>query len=294
MLTWGLVATVKAPEEQVLAFIAHHLSLGATHLWLYFDDPADPACPRVARLPRVTATLCSDTYWATRGGRHERHQNRQARNARTAQRACTLDWLGHVDVDEFLHAPRPIAEILAEVPASVPDLRMEPFEAMHESLPDDIFTARQFRGPLHDRHGALRPLILGEATALLPKGNLSHANGKSFCRPAMPGVALRLHTVFLKQQRTPTLFDPGLRLLHFHAQDYPAWRCALPFRLDRGAYQYHPALQAYLSAATDEQVRDFYQTTQTLTPEKISLLQAHDRLITTDLSLRAKVAALLV
>ena len=110
----------------------------------------------------------------------------------------------------------------------------------------------------------------------------------------MPGVALRLHTVFLNQQRTPTLFDPGLRLLHFHAQDYPAWRCALPFRLDRGAYQSHPALQAYLSAATDEQVRDFYQTTQTLTPEKISLLQAHDRLITTDLSLRAKVAALLV
>ena len=39
MASWSLVATVKAPEEKVLAFAAHHLSLGANHLWLYFDDP---------------------------------------------------------------------------------------------------------------------------------------------------------------------------------------------------------------------------------------------------------------
>lgn len=293
MVTWGLVATVKAPEEQVLAFIAHHLSLGAAHIWVFFDDPTDPAHARIASLPRVTATLCTDAYWAARGGRHERHQNRQARNARTAQRACKLDWLGHIDVDEFLHAPRPVADMLAEVPEGTPDLRMEPFEAMHEALPDDIFTARQFRGPLHDRHAALRPAILGGAAALLPKGNLSHANGKSFCRPAMPGVALRLHAVFLHQERTQTPFHPELRLLHFHAQDQAAWQRTLPFRLDRGAYQFHPALQAYLSAATKAEVEAFYQTTQTPTDEKIALLRAHDRLITTDLGLRSKVAALL-
>lgn len=292
MVSWGLVTTVRAPEEQVLAFIAHHLSLGAAHLWLFFDDPADPAFPRIAGLPRVTATLCTDAYWAARGGRHDRHQNRQARNARTAQRACRLDWLGHIDVDEFLHAPRPVADILAEVPPGTPDLRMEPFEAMHDDLPDDIFTARRFRGPLHDRHRALRPAILGSAAGLLPKGNLSHANGKSFCRAAMPGVTLRLHAVFLKQERTQTPFSPDLRLLHFHAQDYAAWRRSLPFRLERGAYQYHPALQTYLTAATDDQIRDFYLTTQTLTPEKATLLQAQDRLITADLGLRTKVQAL--
>lgn len=293
MPSWGLVTTVKASEDQILAFIAHHLSLGAAHLWLYFDDPADPAYPRIASLPRVTATLCTDAYWAKHSGRHERHQNRQARNARNAQRACKLDWLGHIDVDEFLHAPRPVADMLAEVPPSTPDLRMEPFEAMHEALPDNIFTARQFRGPLHDRHSALRPLILGDVAGLLPKGNLSHANGKSFCRPGMPGVALRLHAVLLQKERTKTPFHPTLRLLHFHAQDQDAWRRALPFRLDRGAYQYHPELQAYLTAATDAQIRDFYQTTQTLTPEKAALLQAQDRLITTDLGLRDKVKALL-
>jgi hypothetical protein len=80
--------------------------------------------------------------------------------------------------------------------------------------------------------------------------------------------------------------------LHFHAQDYAAWRRSLPFRLERGAYQYHPALQAYLTAATDDQIRDFYLTTQTLTPEKATLLQAQDRLITADLGLRTKVQAL--
>ncbi|NJS39027.1 MAG: glycosyltransferase family 2 protein [Rhodobacteraceae bacterium] len=181
MVSWGLVTTVKAPEEQVLAFLAHHLSLGAARIWVYFDNPDDPAFDRVAALPRVTATRCTDVYWVLRGGRHSRHQNRQARNARDAQKACKLDWLGHIDVDEFLHAPRPIADTLATVPAEVPNILMEPFEAMHDpALPDDIFTARQFRGPLHRQHRDLQPAIFGPSAAVIPKGTLGHGIGKAF------------------------------------------------------------------------------------------------------------------
>ena len=295
-LRWGLVSTVKASEDQVLAFVAHHLSLGASRIWLYFDDPDDPAFDRVAKLPRVTATRCTDKYWDLRGGRDTRHQTRQTRNTRDALRMCKLDWLGHIDVDEFLHAPRPVADILAEVPAETPALVMEPFDAMHDpDLPDDIFTARHFRGPLGRAHRALHPMIFGPAAPIIPGGNLGHTIGKSFSRPGVKGLALRIHLVAVNKVRLTETFNPELRLLHFHAQDPAAWRAALPFRLDLGAYHWpkDKLLHDYLANATDEAIGDFYQAVQTLTPEKVALLEAHGRLITADLGLRSKVAALL-
>ena len=60
MPSWAVVATVKAAEEKVLAFVAHHLSLGAARIYLYFDDPDDPAHAAVAGLHRVTATRCTE------------------------------------------------------------------------------------------------------------------------------------------------------------------------------------------------------------------------------------------
>jgi Glycosyl transferase family 2 len=293
MTRWGLVTTVKAPLDQILAFVAHHLSVGAEELWLFFDDPDDPAFDQIAALPRVTATRCTDAYWATKGGRHDRHQNRQSRNAREAQKLCALDWLGHIDVDEFLHAPRPIAAILGDQPASTFALRMEPFEAIHTpDLPDDIFTARHFRGPLSRKHEALRDPILGPYAVILPKGHLSHTAGKSFCRPKTRGLALRLHQVTLNKEPLQGPFHTDLRLLHFHAQDRQAWVKALPFRLERGAYQFHPAMADHLAQASDAEIHAFYDETQMLSAEKLALLAANDRLITADLGLRSKIAAL--
>ncbi|NJM83295.1 MAG: glycosyltransferase family 2 protein, partial [Tabrizicola sp.] len=173
MVDWGIVSTVRASEDKVMAFVAHHLSLGAARIWLYFDDPDDPAFAAVAALPRVTATLCNSDYWQTNGGRHERHQNRQSRNAKRAQRVCMLPWIAHIDVDEFLWPTRPIGTLLAEQPDKVMIVRMEPFEAMHDpDLPDDIYTARQFRGALNDTDIALRPAVLGLYRAVMPAGML--------------------------------------------------------------------------------------------------------------------------
>lgn len=295
---WGLVATVKAAPEKVAAFVAHHLSLGAARIWLYFDDPADPAAEPLSRLPRVTATRCDDGHWERLRGRPDRHQNRQSKNAQAAYKACLLPWLGHVDVDEFLWPSRPgsrtVAEILGSLPPGQPTLRMEPFEAMHDpALPDDIFTARLFRGPLKQRFAHLRQPVLGAYADLLPEGHLSHTNGKSFFRTGIPGLSPRLHGAFLKGQRLPgPPFDRRLPLLHFHAQDREGWLKALPFRLTRGAYQYHAALQAHLASAGPEETAFFYDRTQCLPPDIAQLLREEGRLIEADLDLRRKVAGL--
>ena len=291
MVTWGVVATVKVPEEQVLAFIAHHLALGASRVWIYFDDPSDPAFSRVSRLPKVTAVRCTGWYWAIRGGRREKLRNRQITNAIDAQRKCKLNWLAHIDSDEFLHAPRPVADILAEVPAEVPNVLMDTFEAMHDpDLPDDIFTARHFRGPLGPAHPALHAKVFGPMAEVVAKGNLGHIIGKSFCRIGVPGVRLGLHEVFIGRTPLPRPFHPSLRVLHFHAHDPFEWRRLLPFRLTHGAYHYDAEnhLRTFLKGASDAVIDDFYRHTMTLTPQKVAALQAADLLITTDLALRLK------
>jgi hypothetical protein len=292
---WGLVATVKAPEDKVLAFVAHHLSLGASRVFLYFDDPEDPAHAAVARLSRVTATRCTEAYWAERGPRHDRHQNRQARNARDAYRRCSLDWLAHIDVDEFIHARRPVADILAEVPAETRVIKLEPFEAMHDPLlPDDIHTAREFRGAIRHEHWPLRRPTLGDYRRVIRDGMLSHTVGKVIFRTGIKGLFPRLHSVMLNGARLPTPdWHPELKLLHFHAQDRRAWREVLPFRLTRGAYMYRPLLQDFLLKATPEEIDAFYLQTQVLPPGVIPDLLAAGRLILADLGLRQKVRTLL-
>jgi hypothetical protein len=294
MPSWAVVTTVKAPEEKVLAFVAHHLSLGAAQIFLYFDDPEDPARAAVAAFGRVVATPCTEDYWAERGGRNERHQNRQSRNARDAYGRCDTDWLCHIDVDEFILAQRPVADLLAEIPADTPLAKLEPFEAMHDPLlPDDIYTSREFRGAIRHEHWPLRRGALGPYREFNRDGLLSHSNGKVIFRTGIRGLSPRLHSVFLKGTRLDAAdWHPGMKLLHFHAQDRQAWRSALPFRLTRGAYQYRTGLQAFLQGATPEEIDTFYLQTQVLSPESLAALQGVGRVIVTDLGLRQKVAAL--
>lgn len=293
MTRWGLVSTVKAATGKVRAFAAWHLALGAAHLWLCFDDPHDPA-PAQLDHPKITCIRCDDAHWTALGGRPERHQNRQSKNAQAIYRRCGLDWLGHIDVDEFLWPDSALAPMLAGLPPGQILCRAEPFEAMHDpGLPDDIFTATAFRGALKERFAHLRAPVLGPYAAVLPEGMLSHANGKALFRCGVPRLSPRLHGAFVDGLRLPgPPFQPGLRLLHFHAQDRLGWTEALPFRLTRGAYQYHPDLQAFLTGAHPQQIADFYAETQMLTPQKAEMLRSENRLVDARLDLRDKVAAL--
>lgn len=294
MPDWAIVATVKAPADKVLAFVAYHLWLGARQILLYFDDPLDPAADAVQPFARVSATRCTEAYWSERGGRHERHQNRQSRNARDAYHRADADWLTHIDVDEFILTRRPVAELLAEIPDNTLLAKLEPFEAMHDPLlPDDIYTAREFRGAIRHEHWPLRRGALGPYREFNRDGLLSHSNGKVIFRTGVRGLTPRLHSVYLRGERLDAPdWHPEMKLLHFHAQDREAWRAALPFRLTRGAYQYRPGVQSFLQGATPEEIDTFYLQTQVLSPDSRSALQAVGRVIVTDLGLRGKVQAL--
>ncbi len=296
MPRWGVCATVKAPVEQVLAFAAHHLDLGASRVWLHFDDPADPAADAVAGLRRVSAIRCDAAYWAKTAGRQPpTHQLRQFRNITRVYRRTDVEFVAHFDVDEFLIADVPVADILADLPEDRAILRVEPWEALHEpDLSDDIFTARQFRRGLPMDDVAAVERVFGPFAPLLSRGMLSHTVGKCFFRTGVEGLMPNIHGARIAGERVfGGRFHPDLALLHFHAEDPERWTRGLAFRLSKGAYQFLPALQAHLTKADAQGIAAFYAAVQVATPEAIRLLRGAGLLRTEALGLRRKVAALL-
>ena len=294
MTTWGICATVKAPAEQVHAFVAHHLGIGAAHIWLHFDDADDAA--GLLNHPQITNIRCTDAYWMElMGKRPDKHQNRQSRNAQRVYKLGALPWIAHIDVDEFILPQTDIAAALGALPSDQPILRMAPWEALHDpTLADDIFTARHFRAALNgDRHAAARARVFGDYADLLCNGVLSHFAGKCFFRTGLARFEPRIHGAFRAGERVPGgAFSPSIHLLHFHAEDPARWRDRLQFRLTRGAYQYNPALQEWLLAADDTAIDQFYLATQTATPQTLTRLRDEDELREAKLSLRHKIKAM--
>lgn len=296
MTGWGICTTVKAPADQVRAFVAYHLALGAARIWLFFDDPDDPAAVAVEGLDRVEVTRCTEKYWhVTCKRRPERHQNRQARNMQAVYARATLPWVAHIDVDEFLLPDLPVAEALAAMPDDRAMLRMAPWEALHDpGLPDDIFTARAFRSAIKGpQRQASRDLAFGPYAPLLPDGVLSHSAGKCFFRTGVSRMEPRLHGAFRAGVRMEGgAFHPGIALLHFHAEDPARWQDRLAFRLSHGAYNYNPALQAHLLASDPAGVADFYARVQAPDADVRAGLAAAGLLREAELHLRAGLASL--
>lgn len=296
MADWGVCCTLKAPVDQMLAFVAHHHALGAAHLWLHFDDPDDPAHAVAQRLPDVTAIRCDRDWWQQiSGGRPGKHQVRQSSNIAALYAKAPLPWLLHADVDEFLLADSPMPTLLDAVSPSAPFIRARPWEALHEpDLPDDIQTASHFRAALPGaRNAGNRELVFGQFAALLPNGALSHAAGKCLFRTGIDGLIPRIHGAFRDGQRVEAGdFHPALALLHFHAQDRTAWFARLAFRLRRGAYQFNPPMADFLASATQDQLDEFYVAVQSARPETLAKLAQIGALRAERLDLRAKVAAL--
>lgn len=289
---WGICSTVKAPADQVRAFAAYHLSLGAAHIWLHFDTPDDPAAALINH-PQITVQRCTDAYWMDSiGKRPARHQNRQGRNMHRIYQIGALPWIAHIDVDEYILPTTSIAAALDKLPPEQSMLRMAPWEALHDpALPDDIFTARHFRAALSGQRNAdARSRAFGPYAPLLSNGVLSHSAGKCFFRTGLSRFEPRLHGAFRAGSRVPGgEFTPDIALLHFHAQDPKSWRDRLQFRLTRGAYQYNPPLQEWLLTADDAAIDQFYRETQTATPSTLARLGAENALLQANLNLRQKI-----
>lgn len=236
MTRWGLVSTIKAPAQEILAFAAYHIERGAHRLYLYLDAPAPTAMAHLKAHPRVRVRHCNDGYWKNHGGkRPAKHQVRQTANATHAYaRKAEVDWLIHMDVDEFLWPKTQISEHLAALPDQVFCARVRPMEALAGG--EGHFKAFIPAGPERDKIVSRLYPTFG---AYVKGGFMSHLAGKLFVRTGQDVGSFKIHNfVTARNDMNPgqVELDP-VDLCHCHAQNWDHWIAAYRYRLNKGSYR---------------------------------------------------------
>lgn len=240
MTRWGIVSTIKAPARDILNFAAYHLERGAHRLYIYLDAPEPAVLDRLKAHPQIKPVTCDAAWWAKRNGRPEKHQSRQFLNARHAyNRRVEVDWLTHIDVDEFLWPARPIDEQLAALPLECLCARVRPIEALAPA-PDDTRPGTSFKAfhldPAARQAAAER--VFPSFGRYLSGGFLSHVAGKLFYRTGIEGLRAKIHNVEVDGQQNPgerALEDT--ELCHMHAQSWEDWQRSYAYRMTKGSYR---------------------------------------------------------
>jgi hypothetical protein len=240
MQTWGIVATVKADAHTILRFVAYHLELGAHRIYIYLDAPCPEAQEALRNHPRTRVVRCDEGYWDrhNKGNRPEMHQPRQTFNAtRAYRRADDVDWLIHMDVDEFLVSKGQIASHLAALPAQIQCARARPMELLAGGDPQTGAAFKAFIPAGKQREQVVASLYptFGQH---LKGGFLSHIAGKIFVRTGIKGLKFRIHNAFLEGETNPDHIEmPEIDLAHFHALDWESWYAHFAYRHREGSYR---------------------------------------------------------
>lgn len=229
---WGVVTTCREPTQLVVAFVAHHIGLGAARIHIYLDAPQPDLEALLEKVPQVRLTVCDDSYWRDHIGkaRPGRHQYRQLINAFDAYATTDVAWLAHFDADEFLNADVGIADLLAAQPAdldfAIINVRERVFVAED---PQQMMFDGLFRRPVSpDWEDA--DILFSKGQRFLRRGVLGYPHGKSIMRTGqalVPGI----HTPRRpKEDRaTPLRGWPihRARLLHFDGLTSLHWSAKL-------------------------------------------------------------------
>jgi hypothetical protein len=295
-IRWGTVTLTNAPLPRIARFCAHHLDLGAARVTIYLDAPDQAAAAWLAQNPAVSVIPCDDDWWAgQKKKRMKAHQMRQAWVATQCYNGTDLDWLAHIDVDEFLLPAGPMAELLAQAPADQAALLMPPVELLAGSAPEMFKMTPRMAGQDKTVLTQLYPTF----GAHLRGGFVSHLEGKLIVRTGIPGLRVGLHA--LTHEGAPVqnrLRCDDILLGHAHAPDWDAFRQHLEFRMTRGSYRkadkeafkLRDVLDFLIETEGDAGLRAFFDEVCTASPALVRGLRDKGMLVDRPLNLDAAVA----
>ncbi len=292
-LRWGTVTMARGPTQGIAGFAAWHLSLGAARVTLYLDDP-DPTQIAYLQHPQIRTIPCDAAFWAAQAKpRPDPHQRRQAMIATLEyNNSDDLDWLAHIDMDEFLLPDTTVAAPLAAADPTLAALVMNPAEQLSGPPPE------QFK--LAPRHAGKHKSLLGELYPTfgqyLRGGFISHLEGKLFTRTGIPRFRLGIHGATHRGHPIENrIRSTDIWLGHAHAPDWHSFHHHMQFRLTRGSYRNPqagglPFNQLLDMLQSENALQAFYKEVCTASPRLISALKSHNMLITRNLDLAGKIA----
>ncbi|MEP6196972.1 MAG: glycosyltransferase family 2 protein [Erythrobacter sp.] len=277
--------------RQIARFIAFHLDLGANRVHLHLDVPDHELATRLSH-PKVRFTQCDDAYWDGKPTRaRSTHQMRQAYNATRVYRITQLDWLAHIDLDEFILAPARMADLLAKVDPNAPFVAMLPAEML-----DCEGDPHHFKRPVHK---AIKRQIYPTYGAHVSGGFIGTQSPKVIARSGLHDIRLGIHALRHKGR----IVGEGaqieeLDLGHAHAPDFETFQKHVTYRLEKGSYHDRKGklnkqghlIRVLMDDPDPDALRAFHKELCSAAPERLDVLAAHDMLITRTLDLDTKVA----
>lgn len=285
--TWGVVTTCLEPTALIVAFVAHHVSLGASRVYVFLDASQPDTEQVLAGIPQCRFTVCDAEYWLEEigGQRPPATEKRQIRNATRASKAGDVDWLVHLDADEYLHADVPIGDVLSNLPSEVDYLHLPNVERVFDAtLPQEALFQGMMRQPLLQGWPKQERLFSPEICQFLHRGVTAHSQGKSMVRTNRD-LLQGIHSPRAPADAERLLAFPALnaRVLHFDGLTGFHWVMKLLRGWsDRGRGQ---AVHGGLVSARQAQIRfvdenqgnmralmDLHQQVKALMPEDIERL----------------------
>ena len=275
---WGVCAVVSEPPQLVMAFVAHHLALGADRIFVHLDTPAPDLQARLDAIARCEVTVLTSDYWGA--SVHDRPPAQSGRQrvvlARVLRRA-DLDWVFSVDADEFLVADRRVAEQLAGLPEEVDWAFVPVAERVFDTAPDpDNIFAGLFRRSFPDRLAQEHAAIDGAAGRFLHRGAGGYPSGKPAYRPRR-GIVPDIHVPKNPQALTRGRL-PGMRVLHFDGLTaaHWVWKKRRTMAQQSAPKQMRPSIAAQRAAirqaAGDAEAQEVYLAMRCLDAARLAAL----------------------
>jgi hypothetical protein len=247
---WGVVAQVREPLELLIPFVAHHLGAGASRVTLFMDDPDDPAIPVLEGIPGVDVVPCDAAHWSLiPGGRPARKLDRQVANFTFAHAESDLDWIAHIDADEYIVAPGGVRRLLRRLGARDGWINLPPLERVWtESDTRDTLFGGHLRSALPGGVREVREIFGTGMPQLEPSGLAGHHGGKVLA-PVGADLTFRMHRAQGPdgEARIPPSEVGEIALVHFEALTQKHWtlkHLRQGLAILEGAQSFRPARRA--------------------------------------------------
>jgi hypothetical protein len=207
---------------------------GVDQIFLFFDDPQDPALEVLDGVsPRVTSVRCDAAFWrAQRVKRPAIIEHRQLVNANLGlawARQYRFDWIIHIDSDELLLADVDLRDILSAEKSAVVRFPMKEAVAEREAYPSRFHTTL-FREPLPPAR--IASLSSEDRASVLFEGEYfrGHTASKAAIR-----VSSAVQSVGIHGPAKPRLAERQsgeITLLHYDCIGLEDWKRKWERRLD--------------------------------------------------------------